>query len=188
MCVAVNFTLVDKALLTFVHKFDRILNGENVFVWKSEDGDEETRIVLRGGEKSARFFDRSDFPRGKGMSKEELERFLERTENSKVFLRSRSNSVRFIDRSDLDGQGQLSEKQIEEILEEVREGLEEANKVMEDLPEIIEKAQAEAEAARDREGRRVVRVESSCRGGNNEIVTEKEDESFRQTTDTVIIS
>lgn len=150
-------------------------SGQSVFIVNSEDGEKGPRIVLRRNDNVSRFFDRSDFPGSRGMSKEELERFLERSEHSKVLLRSRSNSVRFIDRSDLDGQGQLSEKQIEEILEEVREGLEEANKVMEDLPEIIEKAQAEAEAARDQQGRQVVRVESSCKGGNSEIVTERED-------------
>ncbi|WP_298333806.1 M56 family metallopeptidase [uncultured Erythrobacter sp.] len=143
-------------------------NSENVFVWNGDEGENSARVILRSNE-------HSDFPRGKGMNKEELQRFLERSENSKIILRNRGNSVRFFDRSEIDGEGQLSEEQIEEILDEVREGLEEANKVLEELPEIIEKAQAEAEEARSNEGRRVVRVERSCKGGSSEIVTETED-------------
>jgi ElaB/YqjD/DUF883 family membrane-anchored ribosome-binding protein len=104
-----------------------------------------------------------------------MRKFIERSKDARVVLNSRGNSFRFIERSELDGEGKLSEEQIEQILAEVRESLEEANEVLENLPEIIEKAQAEAEVARLEAGRRVVRVESSCKGGSDEIVTETED-------------
>lgn len=149
--------------------------GDSVFIVRPKDGDKEPRIVFRSKENLSRLFDRSDFPRSKSLSKEELERFLGRSENSKMILRSRGNSVRFFDRSELEGQqGRLSDEEIEQILAEVREGLEEANKAFEELPEIIEKAQAEADAARDKAGRHVVRVESSCTGNKGQIVSEKE--------------
>ena len=149
-------------------------NGENVFVWKSEEDDKERRFVIRRGEGSVNFSENLDFPGGKFMSKEDLQKFLERSEQSRVILKSRGNSVRFFDRSELDGSGTLSEEQIEEILSEVRESLKEANEVLEELPEIIEEARAEAEEARREAGRMSVRVERSCDGGGNEVVTESQ--------------
>jgi beta-lactamase regulating signal transducer with metallopeptidase domain len=150
-------------------------SGKNVFVWKSEDGEAEPRVVFRRDNSTVRFLDRSEFPRGKALSREDMRKFIERSKDARVVLNSRGNSFRFIERSELDGEGKLSEEQIEQILAEVRESLEEANEVLENLPEIIEKAQAEAEVARLEAGRRVVRVESSCKGGSDEIVTETED-------------
>ncbi|MEP1421400.1 MAG: M56 family metallopeptidase [Erythrobacter sp.] len=133
-------------------------NGKNVFTLKTEDSDDKT----------VEFFAKSEFRGSSEIGKE-------RSASSRLAFGNRSNSVRFIDRSELDAEGRLSDKQIEEILVEVREGLEEANKVLEDLPKIIEKAQAEANAARDAAGRSVVRVEASCKSGNKRPVNETED-------------
>jgi len=129
-------------------------NGKNVFVVKPEKGEGNVRFAFRQLERMPFRFNFSDFPRGRPLDKETM--------------------LRFIERSSVTGAGQLSEEEIEEILEEVREGLEQANEVLEELPEIIEKAEAEAEEARGRAGRRVVRVEQSCKDGDKEIVTTTE--------------
>lgn len=150
--------------------------GKNVFVWKSEEGEGEPRVIVRSENSSVRFFDGTEFDGSKSLSKEDLERLLERSESSKLVLKSRGDTIRFFDRSDLGTEGRLSEEQIEEILAEVRESLEEANEELKRLPEIIEEAQAEAREARRVEARRVearqmIRVERGCKGGE-EIVTE----------------
>ncbi|MEM1051339.1 MAG: M56 family metallopeptidase [Pseudomonadota bacterium] len=151
-------------------------NGDNVFVWDSEDGEKEARVVFRSNDRSVRFFDRSNIPQVRGISKADMARFFDRARTSRMQLLSRGDTVRLIERSGTAaGSGALSDEEIDEILEDVRDSLQEANKVLEELPEIIEQARAEAEAARDAEGRRVVRVESKCKSGSNEIVTETED-------------
>ena len=148
-------------------------NGKNVFVWKSEDGEGDPRVVFRTIERT---FDSSDFPNVRRFKKEDLEKLMEGSKDSQIVLRSRGDSIRFFDRSELDASGKLTDEQIDEILKEVREGLEEANEALENLPQIIEEAQAEVEVERLKSGERRVRVEQSCKGGDEEIVTEFKDE------------
>lgn len=149
-------------------------SSESVFVWKSDESDNERRFIIRRSEGTVRFSEDSDFLSGKRMSQEELERLLERSKDAQIRLRSRSGTTRFFDRSELGGEGQLSEEQIEDILEEVREGLEEANEALENLPEIIEEAQEAAASASLEAGRTMIRVERGCKSGSTEVATESE--------------
>ena len=64
---------------------------------------------------------------------------------------------------------EMSDERMEEIMIEVRRGLAEADKVMEDMPRIIEEAMAESEAA----GGRTV-IEMKCDNSSDEIATTRE--------------
>lgn len=76
--------------------------------------------------------------------------------------------------------GQLSEEQIEQIMKEVREGLEQANTALEDLPEQIEAAMAQAEIEIEKGKSHVVRIERRCDGTDSEVYQTFEDESGGQ--------
>ncbi|UAB77314.1 hypothetical protein INR77_10890 [Erythrobacter sp. SCSIO 43205] len=120
---------------------------ERVFVVKNDEDSEEknVRVIVKR--------EMADAPDGEGQVKREMR----------------------IRRSiETDADGKLSEEQIEEIMTGVRAGLEEANRVLEDLPQIIETAMAEVEVEMDREGHAKVRVESSCDGSDSEVATTSE--------------
>ncbi|BDI61313.1 M56 family metallopeptidase [Qipengyuania nanhaisediminis] len=72
--------------------------------------------------------------------------------------------------------GDLSDAEREEIMVEVRRGLAEADRTLDDMPRIIEEAMASAEA---HEGRTVVKME--CDGSSNEVATTTEDDDGNRT-------
>ena len=96
------------------------------------------------------------------------------TTDRRFIVRTNNRSARFIDRAQLGEEGQLSEAQMDEIMEEVREGLEEANRVLENVPQMIETAMAEVEVEMEREGRTRVRVERGCDDTGTEVATTTE--------------
>ena len=92
----------------------------------------------------------------------------------RFIVRTNNRSAHFIDRAQLGEEGQLSEAQMDEIMEEVREGLKEANRVLENVPQMIETAMAEVEVEMEREGRTRVRVERGCDDTGTEVATTTE--------------
>ena len=83
----------------------------------------------------------------------------------------RVQRMRWIER-----EGEMSEERIEEIMIEVRRGLEEADRVMENMPAVIELALAEAEATSGR-----INVVMECDTDTEEVATTFENSDGTQT-------
>ncbi|MEE4154949.1 MAG: M56 family metallopeptidase [Erythrobacter sp.] len=93
-------------------------------------------------------------------AQEQAERAQERAE----MARERAWNVRTARSAD---DAALSDQEMDEIMADMREGLEEANRVLAEIPAIIEEAMAESQAARAASMRTVVKME--CDEGSDEV-------------------